>query len=332
MSRRGRLSQLFTWRSAVTDEGSSASALERHVALTLSMFMSEAGDSAFPAMETLAARCGRSASTVRGALRELERNGWLEVELNRGRGNTNRYRATIPDPPENHLTAAVSVGGDAAVTTGSEDAETASAASRAPGVGEAPETTEKRLSQAVSGKGKTAAVSSKTTDPAPENHRGPVPTTSGPRQDHASSSTDAAAAAGLEMRLRRHRVSRDLVVEAVADHERALAWLELAESEATANIAGFWIAGFRSGEWPSGRGETIQLHKRRSAREASLRNWINGGADVDEARYWIDHEWADLTTVERAELHELVDELLHDRLPDPAAATAGETEAGAGAA
>lgn len=316
MSKRDRLSQLFTWRTAITDRDSSASALERHVALTLSMFMSEAGDSAFPAMETLASRCGRSVSTVRGALRELERKGWLEVEFNRGRGHTNRYRATVPGEPENHLSPAVSEAASVVSTMALGGAQGAPPASNARPRTDRSETTETRLSQADFAGPEPAAVSSKTADPDAETRRGPVPTTSGPRHHHASSSTTDAAAAGIEMRLRRHRVGRAHVADATADLERAAAWLDVAEREATGNVAGFWIAGFRSGEWPSDRGDTIELNNRRRGREASIRNWINGGADIDEARYWIDHEWADLTQVERSELHELVDELVSARLPD----------------
>lgn len=98
MTERPRVSQLFTWRSALLDTHLSASA--RHVALTLSLHMSERGDNAFPSVETLARECARGKSTIVDALRALEDAGWLEVERAPGRpggrGKVNTYRAIFP--------------------------------------------------------------------------------------------------------------------------------------------------------------------------------------------------------------------------------------------
>ena len=93
-----KVSPLFTWRSAlVEDERLIAST--RHVALTLSLYMSERGDSAFPSVESLAKDCARGKSTIVAAIAQLEACGWLEVERAPGkaggRGRTNAYRAVI---------------------------------------------------------------------------------------------------------------------------------------------------------------------------------------------------------------------------------------------
>ncbi len=91
------LSPLFTWRSAICDSGVAPTA--RHVALTLSLHMSERGDSAWPAVATLAAETGLSERGVQKALRMLEAAGWIEVVLGGGRRRSSRYRAAVPKKP-----------------------------------------------------------------------------------------------------------------------------------------------------------------------------------------------------------------------------------------
>lgn len=95
-----RISPLFTWRSQLVEDptlGASA----RHVALTLSLYMSERGDCAFPSVETLARDCARGKSTIVESLKSLELHGWLGVDrapgAPGGRGRTNSYRATFPE-------------------------------------------------------------------------------------------------------------------------------------------------------------------------------------------------------------------------------------------
>lgn len=121
--------------------------------------------------------------------------------------------------------------------------------------------------------------------------------------------------------LKRLGVAAEIRLAALADPALADAWLELARKEAKHNPAGLFVTGFQSGVYPSGRGDSgrkvARLERHRLAREASLRRLVvEGGAD--EARYFIDVEWENLSTVERSELHELVDEAISAGLPDRA--------------
>lgn len=94
----GRLSPLFTWRSAICD--SDLPPTVRHVALTLSLHMSERGDSCFPSRQVLALETGLSERAVQRAIKALEEGGWLRVERpaeRGGRGHPNRYAARVPE-------------------------------------------------------------------------------------------------------------------------------------------------------------------------------------------------------------------------------------------
>lgn len=97
---RDRFKPLFTWRSAVCE--SDLAPTTRHVALTLSLYMSERGDSARPGAPTLARDTGLSVRAVREHLAELERRGWLRLVERGGlkgeRKKANEYRAVVPDP------------------------------------------------------------------------------------------------------------------------------------------------------------------------------------------------------------------------------------------
>lgn len=96
-----RLSRLFTWRSALCESGLPATA--RHVGLTLSLHMSERGDSAFPSVSTLAEETGLARRTVQRHLRALQDEGWIEpdgwasYQTAGGEQRTRRYRAAVPD-------------------------------------------------------------------------------------------------------------------------------------------------------------------------------------------------------------------------------------------
>jgi hypothetical protein len=93
---RAYLSPLFTWRSAVASKESMLTPTQRHVALTLSLHMSERGDSCFPSMARLTDETGLGLSTVREAMRRLHSLGWLHREVSHTRGRTNRYTALVP--------------------------------------------------------------------------------------------------------------------------------------------------------------------------------------------------------------------------------------------
>lgn len=87
----------ITWRSAVCD--SDLPSVTRHVALTLSVYMSERGDSAFPGAARLARDTGLSERCVRQHLGVLTAAGWLELtKRGGGRKCANVYRAAVPKP------------------------------------------------------------------------------------------------------------------------------------------------------------------------------------------------------------------------------------------
>lgn len=96
-----RLSRLFTWRSALCESGLPPTA--RHVGLTLSLHMSERGDSAFPSVSTLAEETGLARRSVQRHLRALqgegriEPDGWASYQTAGGEQRTRRYRAAVPD-------------------------------------------------------------------------------------------------------------------------------------------------------------------------------------------------------------------------------------------
>jgi hypothetical protein len=86
------------WLWAVVDPSSRLTAMQVTVALALSVYMKHNEPSCWPAIETLATGLRRAESTVRDAIRGLERAGFLTVRANIGRGNTNQYVAALPGP------------------------------------------------------------------------------------------------------------------------------------------------------------------------------------------------------------------------------------------
>jgi len=136
----------------------------------------------------------------------------------------------------------------------------------------------------------------------------------------SSSSTSAppppiVSGSPLQQELWRLQVPAAVRVQTLEDAPRAQAWLELARREAHSNVAGYFVAGFSSGEWPSDRGEVVSSERRRTGQEASLRNLVSLGM-ADEARHMIEVEWPTLTQIERNELHSLVEELISEQLPE----------------
>lgn len=92
------LAPLFTWRAALTGDGSPLSPMERLVGLVLSLHMSERGDSCFPGLARLAREAAVSKSTVTVALRGLESAGFLVRERSPGGvGRTTRYFTNLPE-------------------------------------------------------------------------------------------------------------------------------------------------------------------------------------------------------------------------------------------
>lgn len=83
---------IFAWQRAVRDSAS-LGATAKLVGLTLSTWMDARGV-CYPSEATIARAVGRSESTVRRALRELERAGFLVTR--RRKNASNRYRGVKP--------------------------------------------------------------------------------------------------------------------------------------------------------------------------------------------------------------------------------------------
>jgi len=96
-----KIQPLLTWRGAVCE--SDLRPATRHVALTLSLYMSERGDSAYPGARRLAHDTGLTERSVRDHLAGLVKGGWLQlVEKGGNKGDkrhANVYAARVPDPP-----------------------------------------------------------------------------------------------------------------------------------------------------------------------------------------------------------------------------------------
>ena len=108
----------------------------------------------------------------------------------------------------------------------------------------------------------------------------------------------------LATALRSLGAGRRLKRLALADPERALAWIELARSEASRNLAGFVIAGLESGDWPSPRGPTATALLRQLAWVAET-SWRLA---PDHAHEIVDNLLGTLDAEAIAELHRLVDQ------------------------
>lgn len=95
-----RLYPLFGWRSAVASNHGPASPVTRHVLLTLSLYMSEKGDSCFPSVETLVKDTGLSKPTIIKHLAIAKKEGWLSISKHGFAGQKwarNDYEAKIPE-------------------------------------------------------------------------------------------------------------------------------------------------------------------------------------------------------------------------------------------
>jgi hypothetical protein len=279
-------------------------ATERHVALTLSLHMSERGDSCFPSMETLVDETGRGKSTVREALRQMDELGWLERTITPGRGRANEYRAVIPATWINRQHPAPNEVGD-----DHEDAGPHQQRDR-----EQPVADESEKRQLLAGNEDGKSASSGGEKRQLTNGKAPG---AGP-QDVRRASEDAAAAAGalaagdaaaardLDKALRAIGVGQRLRLRALGDPHRARAWLELANKAADTNPAGFFRVGFESGDWPS---------ERRDAAGFSRARWVEQTSwqlEPEEAHAIVD-DWRDLDHTERGALHDRVDEVRAER-------------------
>ena len=93
-----RVSSKFSCERAIA--ASDLEGTTRHVAFTLGLHFSRAGDSCWPSLETLARESGLNVSTVKRHLTVLRVSGWLLVlsggSPKGGERTSNRYEAAIP--------------------------------------------------------------------------------------------------------------------------------------------------------------------------------------------------------------------------------------------
>lgn len=73
-----QVSPLFTWRSVVASERGPESSTTRHVLLTLSLYMSQKGDSCFPPLDDLSDDTGLTKRSVSEHLKRAHENGWID--------------------------------------------------------------------------------------------------------------------------------------------------------------------------------------------------------------------------------------------------------------
>lgn len=90
----GTISPLFTWRSSIARSDLPPAA--RHIALTLSLFMSEIGSSCWPSISKQCEATGLSRATVCKHLEVLEKRGWLKREKG-DKGKATHYIAIVPE-------------------------------------------------------------------------------------------------------------------------------------------------------------------------------------------------------------------------------------------
>ena len=85
------LAPLFTWRSAIASE-QGPGPTTRHVLLTLSLHMSERGDSCWPSQDTLAMETGLSLRAVKEHLKLAHQQGWISSRDRHTNGKAWRHK------------------------------------------------------------------------------------------------------------------------------------------------------------------------------------------------------------------------------------------------
>jgi len=306
---RRSLSPLFTWRTAVKDSDLPSSA--KHVALNLSLYMSEAGTSAFPGLRAQAADCSLGKDTVIKALRLLEEQGWLRrTAIGGGRGHRAQYEATVPETVEQADRFAAAAAGSES-SPGASGAPLAHRPSRP--TADPPEQLETVERADRFGRGKQSISAAETVDLSRGNGRSvgteSVRTTSSTTAAAAASELVAllgdAAAAQLEQDLRDLKAGSRLRELAFANPQLAIEWIQVAKLEA-ARPAGFVLRGLESGLAPSPRDDAFRT-------AASTRRWISEVSwrlDSEHAHELLDERCSKLLIDgdELQALHELVDE------------------------
>ena len=92
--------QFYSWRQAILKSGLPATT--RHVLLTLSCHMNDAGESCYPSIDLLCEETGLSNRSVITHLKLAEEGGWIEVDKHGFSGQKwarNEYRIAWPKTP-----------------------------------------------------------------------------------------------------------------------------------------------------------------------------------------------------------------------------------------
>jgi hypothetical protein len=302
----------LTWRSAIAL--SDLPRTTRAVAWALANYMNEAGESAFPSVMTLCRAVGNergdglaSKSTVIDALRLLEEGGWLEkVRSGGGRGHKSEWQARIPERVQ-QLHRSGSREDVPAGSVRQAVSRSLKGLREAPAPGSAADETVQP--QHPLGEGERVQSPAERVQLLPVNGAATAPEVDRTKNEVAAAGaelgnaavTDAAAAL-LDEHLKRLGCGPALRRRALADPLRAKAWLDIAQTNAESNVAGYFRTGLDSGEWPSPRidREGPKATRQRWAYETSLQ-LEPGDADA------VVDDWPDLDDVERQELREWVE-------------------------
>lgn len=337
--RERRLSPLFTWRSALAD--ADVSAVADHVALRLSTYMSERGDSAFPSLERLARECKRSKGTVISALRELEEKGWLVKTTGGGRGHSNIYVAQVPGETVRLLNrSGVVESGDESLAGGAHSPSDATGGRKSRESRPDAETVQREdRFPAVSAEAETVLSAPKRVQTRPVNGAASAPedvrTTPRRRQDGLDhdviSPVPAAAGEGerdVLLEQLRWSLTAELGCEPLTRSEHG-AWgravAELAEAGATPAQIEARCAAYRR-RWPQAALTPLALVRwwgmlgaavdgLASSSAATCEDWIERTSwqiDGDDA-HWIVEQWTGLDDDARARLHVRVDTVREER-------------------
>lgn len=94
----GEIAPLFTWRTGITE--SDLPPTTRHVLLTISLYMTEKGESGFPGMERLAHDTGLTRRAVGKHVQLAAKEGFIEIIKCTGEGQGWRRNYYVPCLPE----------------------------------------------------------------------------------------------------------------------------------------------------------------------------------------------------------------------------------------
>lgn len=329
MGRERISSTVLTWRGSIAESGLPRTT--RAVAWALANYMNERGESAFPGVPRLCNDVGNqrgdgpaSKTTVIDALRELQEAGYLErVKAGGGRRVKAEWQARFPETVQqvNRIDAAADVRQGA-----KSPADTAAPGASDEASGAASSPAKRVLSQHPFQRGETVqSAHERVQSPLgngaagePEVEVLEVDQEVGTAAAARASAKSAAAAGSLRERLEELKIPARVRVAALAKPELAAAWLDVVDAEAKRNPAMFFVRGFETGEPPSPRIPQPKPRPQQTQLEycsERIAFCVREGYDPDEIRYFIDVDWTNLTSVERSELHELLEDTLSGTAP-----------------